>query len=585
MKPFTGELNRNSADVQLALVRKAEMVMVSGLTAGLAGAIGGALSTELVPADVALSKSVNVEASFNLGGEGLILQNKNDELNLPNAPLSTHLPGFEGVKLRLKDRSVVKEVNQVIDDPQHNKPASFEQFTTLAARPDAAIVQPVKDALTARVAEGALAAPLVLIAGAVAIKRLRPFTKLGNMLGRFSPERNLSLPKGAVAALGTLAVAGCGVGGNVIIQNIDSAGSSLPAQIAKRSPYLKNATIKGDDIKRLANQIVGTLDEGQSAWQKIDANLEAKLDQYASKGGLSYIGNDKIVSELNETGVLCNQPFLTIVEPTLQSRLQPPITEDSGDRFTSGDTWGYESKCETDLLKPITNAKSILIAGIGNHDGEPLSTDLNPRDNFTKTVGGVTYVTYPDPRSNRWGHPNKALSQTALNKLIGQQGSILAEKACAIMDKTGVPPNVVVHTPEAGFETELRGCAQSVSSGHGVQPGDGKNTNRPTLTNYRADNGNVVQQLINVTASGAADTSSFYNKPGRDGAVVLKQYFRTGHKFISATSIIFKKDLSVEIHEMKNPEAIPPTQFMRQFVSTNSPTANMLRVPNYKGPN
>lgn len=533
---------------------RAGEIMLVGSVGAAAGAIAGALSTEVRPANIQLDKGVDIEASFAFGKEGLIAQNDGDELSLPNAPVSTPMPGFKGVKLKLKNGDVVRDVTQAIDNPK-----SIKKFTKLAAQPQAGVVEPIKDALTLRLAEGTVAGAILLpVIGYVAVKRLRPIKRMHNI----TPGRARVLAYPAAAAL----LVGCGVSGDQMIQQIEPTGSPLPTEIANRSPLLKDATVNGSDLKNAVKKVVASFDEGKNAWRIIDKNLRQELSDFERVGGLDYKYDLTTSTRLYQDSALCNVPYIENVLPTLISKLDPAFFGDTGDRRTNGNTWPYEGPCEPKIQQAIGDTQSFQ--AVGNHDAAPDKDEV-----IVRVIDGVTHVTYHDPRSERWGHDNPPLLQSELNKQIGEQGSKLAEVACRITDQTGRPPEIEVHTPEAGFEAGLAGCATNITSSHGIRHNDNKNTTVPIISRFQSLNGRQFGQLINVTSSGSVDNRSTYKAPGKNGAVVLAEYNKADQRFMRAIRIIFKKDKTVKIDTVEEPPVSEPTTYMLSFVRQNSPTA------------
>ncbi len=529
--------------------------VVSATVAGAAiGAMAGAFSTQVKPVSITLDKDVQVAASFAPHEHGLVVRNDQDELGLPYAPVSTSIPGFGGVKLELKGGKVVQEVTQAINTQQ-----SIKKFTKLAAQPQVGVVDPIKDGLTGRVIEGSVAGVIILpILGAVALRR---YGALGRLKNVFSGRK-----KYVVLPAGLAALAGCGYSGDQIIQNMNDAGHPLPASITSRSPYLKDASIKGEDLSEAVDKIVARLDKGRNEWTLINSNLSAKLGNFERNGGLSYKFGSDVETELNETGVLCNGPYTDTILPTLVRTLQPSYFIDTGDRQTNGKKWPFENGCEKQIIRSIGPIPRLFIKG--NHDQAAPKQAVS-----VSLINGVKHVSYPDPRSTRWGTSKPPLSQAELERELAIQGSAVAETACDILDKTGVAPDVDVHTPEAAFETILRGCANNVSSGHGIRHNDDKNTTHPIFRSYVSLTGRLVQSLINVTASGSVDNRSIYKGPGKAGAVVLREFRKRDHAFNGAISIVFNKDRSVEIKQIVKPAPIEPTAYMRSLVINNSPTA------------
>jgi hypothetical protein len=556
----------------LRFVKSAERAFTLG---GIVGLGAGALSTKYAPVKVQLAQHIQAEAGF-ISEHGLIAENKENQLAVPHAPVSTPLPGFHGVKVKIRTGDVVHELTHSIKNPK-----AVENLKVLAAEPKAGIVVPIKKALAVRAGEGAvIGASLFLlpVIGAVALKQFAPnfrpskiFKKVADAPATF---RYAAYMVTAVGVLGSF-----GFGSKNIVQPSESRGKPLPPWLTSRSNSLKGATMKGPALENVVSEIGKDYDQGLVAGRLTSANLNTEIDRLEAAGENLTPTPDED-TELNQTGILCNIGFTKYVEPTLQKRFLPSVTADLGDRFTTGNTWGYEHNCESNIVSTIAN-KSSFFGAMGNHEGKPTRWSIGYGNKTTKTINGVTYVSYRDPRSLRWGHKNPPLSDEEVNKLIIEQGSTIAEIACGITKETGTPPDIVANAPEAVVEAELRGCANNVSTGHGVQHNDNKNTTRPIFSTYRSIDGRIVHQLINVTASGSKNHSSPYKKPGKDGAVVLFRYSKPAHQLLKAYSIIFKKNGAVNIEEAKIPEATPVPAYLEQLVDRYSSTAYKVRELRY----
>lgn len=537
-------------------VRTGEL-MLAGSVGAAVGAFSGALSTQFLPAKIQLDKGVDVKASFVPNKQGLIGRSGDDELGLPEAPISTPIPGFRGVKVELVNGNVVREVTGAIDNPK-----TVKKFTNIVAQPTAGAVEPIQEALTMRVAEGALAGALLLpFLGVALAKRLHILKQLHSKIP--AKTRALAYPAAAVFMVG------CGVGGDNIIQGIESEGQPLPAEIANRSPYLKNATVKGADLNNAVKKVVASYDKGQRAWKIIDKSLSTKLSDFERSGGLSYKYDPSKESRLYQDSALCNIPYIENVLPTVISKTSPSFFGDTGDRRTNGNTLPFENDCEVKILSAVGDRPSLFLTG--NHDQAPKNDKV-----IARLINGVTHVTYGDPRSKRWGHSNPPLTQGELNKQIAEQGSKIAEVACEITSRTGHAPDVDVHAPEAGFEAGLSGCASTITSSHGIRHNDNKNTTQPILNEYVSLRGTVFQQLINITASGSVNNRSIYKGPGKTGGVVLAEYDKERHRFSRVVSILFKKDRTVSISTLPRRDATAPDPYMLNFVRQYSPTADRL---------
>lgn len=553
--------------------KNAAILSVAGATGVVVGAAAGALRTEFQPIGVELSKDIHAEVSFT-EHEGLTAVNYDNEISAPNAPVVTNLPGFRGVKVNITKPDLFNAVDQAINNPEQPKPASSKQLLSVAAKPGLA-VQSVNEALTAEVVHGATAGLLVFVAGAVMIRKAHPVRRFHELVNRIRHEKIRKLAPWAATLSMSVVTAGCGYTGNQVLQNLDQPGAPLPGAIANRSALLKGATTKGSEISSRIQRILRTFDKGTASWTRIDAKLNMVVDEYEAGDGLLYRGDKSTQTVLNQTGVLCNEPFTKTVNNTIQKRFKPDITEDTGDRTLSGGRWPYERDCVKNLVANITS--KAIVMGDGNHEGdEPTRWSIGKDSDYTRKVGGVYYISSPDPRANRWGKDTEKLSYKDLAALIGQQGSIIAERACEVEEKTGEKPRILAHTPEAGYEAILRGCASIVSSGHGIGHNDNKNTTRPSLKKFTALDGSEVYQLINVTAPGSSNNSSQYGGPGKDGATVIMHYNMPQNELTAAEAIIIKKDAMPEIKAMEMPEAKSPTQEMLDFVATNSKNSKKL---------
>lgn len=173
-----------------------------------------------------------------------------------------------------------------------------------------------------------------------------------------------------------------------------------------------------------------------------------------------------------------------------------------GDDAFSG-TFNFESACTRNLADKSAQAGITDVFAAGNHDSpytiaQEAKQGIKTLTGDPVTVGGLTFLGSPDPRSSRYGQGMRPVQASVQHAQLEAQATAIGSRAC----KDGAPIIVVLHDPAAGKEAMQRGCGNvTIDLGGHTHIQDGPNP-------VPLPNGRIGYQFIGASAGGAPGGSS-----------------------------------------------------------------------------
>lgn len=440
----------------------------TGLVAAT-GAIGATANVVFRPVTVGLTPDVELKLSPAIGDGGTRINSGLLNIDLPNVKMP-----FVGEHVELATQISKFDIAATQGSEKLDRlVASFASF-------DQGIVTPVRDAVVDHLATGA-AMGVGLTAGAIVAnaglryiqqKRGNEHSEEAFLERRKNLKRSLIGVVAATIAFGAFNLVGPESKSAQAInttQNIDPI-------IAQRAPdALKDAKIGGtfgDALHKGVVEVVSKLDTKENFWRKTVAEHSRKtIETFREQGGFDYQNNPDLVAIAHISDVHCDAPALQHMLGAPMEALRPSVIVNTGDTQTNMQTMPYEAKCFDDLIAATKKLSVPMIGVMGNHDvkrhikaegddGAVIYDTLDKENNYQASIRDVTFVGAPDPRKSTWGET------LPMTEEMTAQGDAIADTACAVQEKTGVPPMVLSHDAIAATETITRGCTAFAFSGH-----------------------------------------------------------------------------------------------------------------------
>lgn len=521
----------------------------------LTGSVLGAyVANKYFPPSVTLSDLAEVQPSIDFGGSGVDVT-YGSTLHMPNA-IDTITPVVNsGVDIN------VTTLNASVDNHQ-----SIKEMASLAAQYKPNIVEPIQSAVIERLAVGATIGTVALsAAGYFAYKKYKDIKKKGGFLHiRERYQRSNTKTKALAILCGAVAIFGAGKavetgvkGKNQVERNVIK--KPLPKALTNKSPLLKDAWAEGlgsEMPQKFANAFVEYKKDVKESLQISRRNFKEKFKIY-SKNPDSLINNPDYKGVMQISDAHCNYAMYKYALKPVVAAFSPSLILNTGDTYTNGGTMPYEKNCFTDFRDAVAKGspKATIINTIGNHDPKDfINIDSEPKvitptkgDGFTVDTEIGKIVVTEDKSISTW-NANPPEKSEEMYRLNAEQGHETAEKACEIQEKTGERPIVMVHRPQASFETSMRGCARLILKGH-------THLNQP-LKRAKSQNGNDVIHHTAGSSSGTHNTIAIYETPKRPASISMLYFDKASNELRGAATITFDTDGSVDISEEKLPKNI-----------------------------
>lgn len=535
-----------------------------------AGGFAAAEYTKINPVDVSFSPDIAGEASFT-NSPGVVVANNDQRLASPNAEVKTGLPGLRGVKVTITRPDLYQELRAELANP--GQASGIEkQLIGVISKPEVAKTE-VSDSLTSTVVGGASGTALLAVGLAIGLRKLRPLKRMTEVVDRINNRWGQSAVKAGTIITAATVATGCGYKGLETVMAREDMGRPLPAEIAKRSPQLENARVRGALVEAELQKAVAAIDRGNNQWDETNADVNSAISRDRLTGrGVSHSTVEDSETIITATGILCNSGYVRTVYQSIQWRYKHNATMLAGDNHITGNRWSIESDCMPMIRRHTIGANNL--SALANHDGKPGPWDISKDNGYVKQVNGSYYVSVPDPRNMMGDKQAQPPSGVDLKLAIAKAGSLVANKSCSIQAATGRRPRVVVSSPEMGFETILRGCATTVSSDHYIFS---KSPTRPVLRNV-LHNGNVVHQFVNPSSAGAKTNYEFYKGPQKLAATGLQTYDKQTGELTAAKTIVYGPNSKAEVINQDTNRTVRPNQAMINFVMSYSPTGSQLAI-------
>lgn len=545
---------------------KTPQVLIAG---GVAGAVAGAYAGNYIfppTVDIISDGVVQTEVSLSLTNPGLHAT-YGPTLDAPNLPIAD-VPTVGNIGLDAE----IKEFNIDITDPN-----SSDQLSALFAKPDSALVDPIKHALYERIATGAVSGALAGMAMSyMALQTYRMKKQDGtidyvkNRLSRFNNLTNRVVAGG----LAMIALTGCGVaiGASSSDDGSDRFKHPLPPEITKNIPSLQGATVSG-----LGGEALTYLARAGTAYkQNVDESLSKSRDnfgqafkKYSSENNIFTGGKYKVAMHISDAH--CNYAMYNFALGPVVKAFQPEIILNTGDTFTNGGTMFYEKDCMNSMTDVIgDNTDNVtMINTIGNHDPKRvIKKDEDPKvitptkdTHYTVSTNIGDIVATPDLSLTTWSTIPEEHDEK-MDKLTAEQGAKTNKFSCEQYERTGKKPIAMVHRPYASARVTLEGCASLVLKGHTHE--------RQKIKNVPAKDGSEVLHHVAGSSSGTHNTIAIYETP-KQPATYTMLYFDNDNKLKGSTTVTFDTGGRVTIKDEDVPTKKSDNEDYNQFLTTFDP--------------
>ncbi len=508
------------------------------------GVLGAAAANKFSPSTVVLSDKIEAQVALDVGEPGLTID-YGSTIHLPNAIDSFLSTTHTGVNID------INTINASTQDPE-----ALKEFSSLAAQYKPNIIEPIQDALFENLMAGARIGAVALMAScALSVSTYRHIREKGGLSyirerARQSRMRTKILAglcgAAALFSMGS-AVKGNIQGPNSVQQNI--VKNHLPKQITDTSPLLKDAWIEGlgsEFPEKLVKAFIAYKNDVDESLAISKRNFHQQFAEYRDDKS-SLINNPTLRPVMHISDPHCNYAIYKNILTPVTAAFRPQLILNTGDTFTNGGTMPYEDNCYTSFREAIAkgNKNTTIVNTIGNHDPKDyINIDSDPKvitptkdDNYTVTTEIGDIVVTPDESLSTWESKPEEKSPE-MYKLNAEQGRLTAEKACDIQDKTGEEPKVMVHRPQASFETSMRGCASLILKGH-------THDNQP-IKKVQSEDGETVLHHTAGSSSGTHNGIAIYETPKRPASYSIL-YFDKTNTLQGATTVTFTSDGRVSI--------------------------------------
>lgn len=546
-----------------------------------AGAATGIVSSFHRPVHVEFARNIEGDVLLSTSTKGVDATTTFGGIYLPNAPIDSVV---NGIKINFTKLGL-----------DLNKPGE-SSLGSILSQPESAVGQPIKDAIEARVITdavvGAIAVPVAYYA-ILGLYRRRQNNKddittlqgklaniddkevkeaVDNLGDSFKPKKYKRKAQQALA-IGASFLAFAGVYHTVKELNDDYSpprGVNLKASIAKRSALTAGAKITGPNAKIFEtglNQAFDAIENGNNFWQKAAKDFDNKLEVFKQNKGFEFFEskNPDEVTILDINTTACNQSYINHFLSNLVSGFKPQIAIVGGDIFSNGKSSSLENRCDKDLFEQLGDIPVISVRG--NHDPKSWSINsLDKKSNFSRKVGGITFVGAPDPTYSTWG-PTKPEKLIDRYSLIAKQGSEIADKACEITDKTGIKPFVISHNSAASTEVFMRECVSVADTGHGFD-----NPKYPKLSVYQNNDGSFSFKQFATTASGANGGLTNTRPAKRPASAIIQRVNKITGELVDTVEVIIEENASTRINLVTPPVPKQIPNKDKNFVYVYSPT-------------
>lgn len=524
-----------------------------GGVGGTGAILGAAAANRYSPPTVVLSDKIEAQVALDPGGEGLAID-YGSIMHLPNATDGLLNSAHVGVNI---------DINTI--NASTNNSEELEELSSLAAQYGPNIIEPVREALTEKLMTGAAIGAIALTATcAASIASYRYVKEKGGfsfMRERYKQSQmKTKILTGLCAAVAIFstgsAVKSVVQGPNAVQKNI--VKNPLPKQLTDKSPLLKGAWMEGlgsEFPEKLAKAFVAYKHDVNESLDISARNFEEQFKKYSAKKS-SLINNPNLRPVMHISDAHCNYAMYEKTLTPAVEAFKPSLILNTGDTFTNGDTMPYENNCFKDFREAIArgNKQSTIINTIGNHDPKDfINIDSYPKV-ITPTEGdgykveteiGDIIVTEDESISKWEATPEEKTDE--MYELNAKQGHVTSEKACEASKEETQRPIVMVHRPQASFETSMRGCARLILKGH-------THANQPLKMVMSQDGQEVIHHTAG-SSSGTHNTIAIYETPKRSASISIL-HFDKFNEVKGATTVTFTSDGEVEISDEKMPSKI-----------------------------
>jgi len=498
-----------------------------------------------------------IEATASLKSEeGVTVINGVTRLELPNVPIETPI-GDIGINLHLT------KLDQAIKDPE-----TINNLTSLIKKHEVAIEEPIKDALYSSLSKGAgLGAIVGGLTGYLLVRKYRNLKDSGKILSiKELIPRRMKKKQAIIASCAALAISSSAAAGYQISSETKSSipeapTTPLPAAITDRSDLLEGARIIGfgADLIDIGIKLVKAYDDDvTNTFAITKENFSSEFSKYnIDKSYLKTFGSKPgFKTVMHVSDMHCNYAMYENALAPIYSKFKPSIILNTGDTFSVGNIIPLEDACMDDFRKAVSSTRknTLIVNTIGNHDGkDPINIDSNPKvitpsdqTDYTVQTPIGSIVSTADKSVTTWETTPTEKSEKIF-KLMADQGTLTADTACKTKEKTGKKPIVMVHRPQASYETSLRECASLILKGHTHK--------RQKLKRIPGEHGGSTIHHTAGSSSGAHNTISMYETPKRPATYTMF-YFDADNQLRGSTTITFDTNSGVTIEDDKIPTKI-----------------------------
>ncbi len=516
-------------------------------------ALGAARANQESPAKVLLSDKIEAQVALDFGGQGLNVE-YGSVMHFPNAIDGLLKTIHTGVNID------INTINASTEDPK-----AIKEFSALAAQYKPNIIEPMQEALVNRLLTGATLGALALTATfAASVATYKHIKKNGGL--PYVREKARQSRMRTKILTGLCAAAAIFSTGNAIKNTLQGPNEvqknvikkPMPKQLTNKSPLLEGAWMEGlgsEIPEKLAKAFIAYKNDVNESLDISKRSFEEQFEKYSEKKS-SLINNPNLRPVMHISDAHCNYAMYEKTLTPVVEAFRPSLILNTGDTFTNGGSMPYENNCFKDFRGAIAkgNKQSTIINTIGNHDPKDfINIDSYPKvitptkdDGYkVKTEIGDIIVT-EDKSSSKW----KATPEEKTNEMYelnAKQGHITAEKACEAAKEDVQRPIVMVHRPQASFETSMRGCARLILKGH-------LHKNLPLKKVVSKDGQEVIHHTAG-SSSGTHNTIAIYETPKRSASISIL-HFDKYNELQGATTIKFTSDGEVAISDEKMPSKV-----------------------------
>lgn len=319
------------------------------------------------------------------------------------------------------------------------------------------------------------------------------------------------------------------------------------------APVLEDASVSGDIgyyAKGALTNVFERMKAVDSRWQERASYLaNTALPRFRSRGGMDWQNNPNIVAFAHVSDIHDNRPFLKHFLPEVLDAMGVDFVVNTGDEMNYSGTLLLDDGAYERFAAALPASEGAIVVG-GNHDEKTMHAarqlvaqthtgqtyhplvPLGEDNSYSTAMGGLVFVGSPDLNRTTAAGTDPPTRKARLDNNV-KQGSIIADRACAIADETGVKPIVLAHEKEATYEAIVRGCASLALAGH-------NHTTYPVRAFANPDGSTTYEQVLGTASGdGPNNLTAIYNGPTTEGSISVWLYNLATQQFEKSISLSY----------------------------------------------